>query len=630
MSQDSYIPAPYFQFVTNAANFDLTKSLYEAVPNKKVHRHCPFIIIEADYINKPLMDVAVATLETDSSDLSATSEARANDLQTVDTALSSDDSELLENQQTLRNTESQSGLKPKAAKAEQTVNETSEESEVLSEQEKQRLDYLAQQEANPVNLREYLQQVEEPANAEVSASDSTDINATDRNTDDIRPKDTLADQSSAILDSEESPTVEELSPSDHQTDSDTANEVAEVSLDDADTETDTDTDKKKSRRHKKEKEEEPLTEEEQLKIKKEAQLESYKQFLAEQKNKVAIDYPGVRVDIEANALPSRMYFIMNALSAIIASYGLVVNSAAVVIGAMLVAMMLGPISGAALAIIDYRAPLLRKSLLTVLAGATMVMLIGFIIGYIHQDSPLTNEILSRTQPTSMDLMIALAGGTAGAYAMISPQLSVAVVGVAVATALVPPLAASGILFAHGEGSLGLGALLLAVTNIIAIQFTNALVLWSSGFRRLVEDDYKSSPMVAFFRRNAVPLLLLAGIGVYLTYNFNTITKKQKFENEVKESVNDYFIDKGNALTNTQFVPREDYQTVRAVIRGETRPSSSDAQYLEQQINIRIKEEYPKYQPVRLQLRYIPVIVIESSPYHKDEIDKTDAAILANE
>ena len=628
MSQDSYIPAPYFQFVTNAANFDFTKSVYEAVPNKKVHRHCPFIIIEADYINKPLMDVAVATLETGSSDLPATSEAKTNDLQTVDTALSSDDSELLENQQTLRNTESQSGLKPNAAKAEQTVNETSEESEALSEQEKQRLDYLAQQEANPINLHEYVQKTEEPANTEVSASDSTDINATDTNTDDSRSKDVLADQSSAILDSEELPTVQELSPSDYQTDSDTANEVAEVSLDDADT--DTDTDKKKSRRHKKEKEEEPLTEEEQLKIKKEAQLESYKQFLAEQKNKVAIDYPGVRVDIEANALPSRMYFIMNALSAIIASYGLVVNSAAVVIGAMLVAMMLGPISGAALAIIDYRAPLLRKSLLTVLAGAAMVMLIGFIIGYIHQDSPLTNEILSRTQPTSMDLMIALAGGTAGAYAMISPQLSVAVVGVAVATALVPPLAASGILFAHGEGSLGLGALLLAVTNIIAIQFTNALVLWSSGFRRLVEDDYKSSPMVAFFRRNAVPLLLLAGIGVYLTYNFNTITKKQKFENEVKESVNDYFIDKGNALTNTQFVPREDYQTVRAVIRGETRPSSSDAQYLEQQINIRIKEEYPKYQPVRLQLRYIPVIVIESSPYHKDEIDKTDAAILANE
>lgn len=63
-----------------------------------------------------------------------------------------------------------------------------------------------------------------------------------------------------------------------------------------------------------------------------------------------------------------MYFVMNVLSAIIASYGLIANSAAVVIGAMLVAMMLGPITGVALAIIDYRMPLLRKSLFTVAAG----------------------------------------------------------------------------------------------------------------------------------------------------------------------------------------------------------------------------------------------------------------------
>lgn len=114
-------------------------------------------------------------------------------------------------------------------------------------------------------------------------------------------------------------------------------------------------------------------------------------------------------------------------------------------------------------------PLLRKSLITVIVGVSLVVLVGFVVGWLHKDQPLTTEILSRTQPTSMDLMIALAGGTAGAYAMVSPHLSVAVVGVAVATALVPPLAASGILFANGEIQLGFGALLLAVTNIIAIQ-----------------------------------------------------------------------------------------------------------------------------------------------------------------
>lgn len=371
------------------------------------------------------------------------------------------------------------------------------------------------------------------------------------------------------------------------------------------------------------------SEEDEVKEKKEAKLESYKQFVAEQFSNKKVDYPEVRVRIEANALPSKMYFIMNILSAIIASYGLVTNSAAVVIGAMLVAMMLGPITGVALAIIDHRMPLLRKSLITVFLGISLVVLVGFIVGWLHKDQPLTAEILSRTQPTSMDLMIALAGGTAGAYAMVSPHLSVAVVGVAVATALVPPLAASGILFANGEMQMGLGALLLALTNIIAIQFTNALVLWLLGFRRLVDDDYKSKTYLTFLRRNAVTLLLLGGLGTYLSINLQTSAKQQGFENNVKETINSYFNDKGNVLTNTQFDKSDTNQVVRAVIRGETTPSSYDVQQIEAIISQDMAEHFPDYLPIKLQLRYMPVQVIESHPLIQDKLDKTDVTILTN-
>lgn len=369
--------------------------------------------------------------------------------------------------------------------------------------------------------------------------------------------------------------------------------------------------------------------EDEVKEEKEAKLESYKQFAAEQFSNQKVDYPEVRVRIEANALPSKMYFIMNVLSAIIASYGLVTNSAAVVIGAMLVAMMLGPITGVALAIIDHRMPLLRKSLVTVLLGISLVLVVGFIVGWLHKDQPLTAEILSRTQPTSMDLMIALAGGTAGAYAMVSPHLSVAVVGVAVATALVPPLAASGILFANGELQLGFGALLLAITNIIAIQFTNALVLWVLGFRRLVKDDYKSNTYLTFLQRNAITLLLLGGLGTYLTINLQTNAKQQVFESSVKEAINSYFIDKGNVLTNTQFDTATENQVVRAVIRGETTPSSYDVRQIESIITKDMAENFSDYLPIKLQLRYLPVQVIESDPLIQDKLDKTDAAILTN-
>ena len=226
-------------------------------------------------------------------------------------------------------------------------------------------------------------------------------------------------------------------------------------------------------------------------------------------------------------------------------------------------------------------------------------------------------------------MIALAGGTAGAYAMVSPHLSVAVVGVAVATALVPPLAASGILFAHSEIQLGFGALLLAITNIIAIQFTNALVLWLLGFRRLVDDDYKSNTYLTFLRRNAVTLLLLAGLGTYLTINLQTNAKKQMFESSTKEAISSYFIDKGNVLTNTQFDTSNENQVVRAVIRGETTPSSYDVRQIEAMISENMAENFPDYLPIKLQLRYLPVQVIESNPLITDKLDETDAAILTN-
>lgn len=608
MSQVSYIPVPYFQFISKVAYFDLTQPLFAPVPNKKIHRHCPFIIIDADYINAPLMDVAVATCEDEEPESTSetTQEQPKEAAETEQQPLKKEQLDYLAKQQ----------AKPEHAKAYE--NQKTESDEVDSPLDNQNQDISN-------DHIEVAKEIPEAGSPSSTVADDTNPEPTEHEHEhehepEPEPEPEPTEKKSAMPEEQSLESEDSFVEDDVPADSEQHTEESQIDAEEEDS----------SEEEVEDDEDEELSEDEKQKIKKESQLESYKQFLAEQKSKVKIDYPGIRVDIEANALPSRMYFIMNALSAIIASYGLVVNSAAVVIGAMLVAMMLGPISGAALAIIDYRMPFLRKSLLTVLAGAAMVVVIGFIVGFMHQDSPLTNEILSRTQPTSMDLMIALAGGTAGAYAMISPQLSVAVVGVAVATALVPPLAASGILFAHGEGSLGLGALLLALTNIIAIQFTNALVLWSAGFRRLVEDDYKSSPIIAFFRRNAVPLLLLAVIGTYLTYNFNTITKKQKFENEVKESLNTYFIDKGNALTTTQFVPRTDYQTVRAVIRGETRPSSDDAKYLEQQINQIIEQDYPKYQTVRLQIRYIPVIVIESSPSHNDVIDKTDAAILANE
>ena len=111
---------------------------------------------------------------------------------------------------------------------------------------------------------------------------------------------------------------------------------------------------------------------------------------------------------------------MNALAAIVACYGLLENSVAVIIGAMIIALLMGPITGMALALVDGDQLLLRQALLAEAAGAALVLLLSFTIGKIHAEMTLGSEILGRTSPNVLDLIIALAGGAAGAYATISP------------------------------------------------------------------------------------------------------------------------------------------------------------------------------------------------------------------
>lgn len=116
----------------------------------------------------------------------------------------------------------------------------------------------------------------------------------------------------------------------------------------------------------------------------------YKQAL--RANTQKIDHKKVRLNIQADALPSKTFFIMNALAAIIAGYGLLADSSAVVIGAMLVAMMLGPISGIALSFIDNRWILFRTSFITLILGLVMIYSIGIILGLININIPITGEI----------------------------------------------------------------------------------------------------------------------------------------------------------------------------------------------------------------------------------------------
>jgi uncharacterized hydrophobic protein (TIGR00271 family) len=202
---------------------------------------------------------------------------------------------------------------------------------------------------------------------------------------------------------------------------------------------------------------------------------------------------------------------MNAAATLIAGYGLLANSEAVIIGAMLIAMLYGPILAIGLAFAELDAELLVRAAIAEVIGVAWVLTIGLMIGFVHWKIPISDQILARTTPNLLDLMIALTGGAAGAYAASAPRVSSAVVGVAIATALCPPLTACGILLARGYPALAGGAALLFFTNLVAIAAAAMAAFLVMG-HRVVRGA--GSPVGTLAAR-AIPLVVLVLLGGYL-------------------------------------------------------------------------------------------------------------------
>jgi uncharacterized hydrophobic protein (TIGR00271 family) len=296
------------------------------------------------------------------------------------------------------------------------------------------------------------------------------------------------------------------------------------------------------------------------------------------------------------------YLTMNVLATVIASYGLLENSPAVVIGAMLIAMLLGPISGVALGLVDGDDSLLRRALLSLLAGAAVVYLTAMALGALHGDLPLTAEIYARTSPNLMDLMIALCGGAAAAFAAISPRLNGAVVGVAIATALVPPLASSAICLVHGEYQLSAGAFLLAFANMVGIQAAGSVVMWVSG--------YRGPRRTGLFKRSAVSLAMLVVLAGLLTLNLRRMIAKESFEGAVRTSLQHGAVSQPGAyLVDVRFRRESARLIVTAVYRTPVPFSPAQVAVLEQSL-----PRDDGRNRVELRVRSIPITVASSGGY----------------
>jgi len=178
------------------------------------------------------------------------------------------------------------------------------------------------------------------------------------------------------------------------------------------------------------------------------------------------------------------WWVMLLLSVGIATFGILQDSTAVVIGAMLIAPLMTPILGSAAGIVNVWPGRVGASLALVAAGVAASIGLAWIVGaWTPAIVPLdvNNQVTSRVSPNVVDMLIALAAGAAGAYATVDRRVSSSIAGVAIAVALVPPLGVVGVTLNAGLISEGLGAFLLFLTNLVSMLLSATFVFFLTGY-----------------------------------------------------------------------------------------------------------------------------------------------------
>ncbi len=222
---------------------------------------------------------------------------------------------------------------------------------------------------------------------------------------------------------------------------------------------------------------------------------------------------GVLPDVGDTRAKASAFWVLLGCSAVIAATGVLADSTAVVIGAMVIAPLGTPIYGMAAALAT--GIRVRPALMRVIGGALLAIAIGAAVDlatlqrFAVDANP---QVLARVSPGLSDLMVAFATGIAGSMALVRTDISPALPGVAIAISLVPPLTVVGITLAAGQWEMAFGAALLFGTNMLAILLAGLLVFSSARLAQPFSDDLVHSrhARAMLVGASIVVVLLLAG------------------------------------------------------------------------------------------------------------------------
>lgn len=219
--------------------------------------------------------------------------------------------------------------------------------------------------------------------------------------------------------------------------------------------------------------------------------------------------------LKQNAQTSSTYLVLMALSTMIATFGLFGDSAPVVIGAMILAPLMGPIISLAMGALRQDSLMIKNSMITIFWGVILGLIFSILITTITPLEVLNDQILARIRPNLLDLGIAVASGIAGAYAYSKEEINKTLAGVAISVALVPPLAVAGIGIGWLDWGVFGGAMLLLGTNLAGIVMSASLTFLVLGF----------SPFRLAKRGLFISLGILLAVALPLGLSFNKMVKE---------------------------------------------------------------------------------------------------------
>ncbi len=257
---------------------------------------------------------------------------------------------------------------------------------------------------------------------------------------------------------------------------------------------------------------------------------------ARHREKGRISIEEMEVGMQANAELSLAFLVFVIASAVIASLGLIADNIVAVVASMIVAPFLSPVLAASFGIVLNDWTLLKKGLQTEVIGILLAIFIGLFVAIILGSDWLTHEMSIRTTVSLLDLVIAIVSGIAVGIAS-SEQQDVPVIGIAVAAALMPPAANTGILLYMQAWNLALGSFFLLFVNVLSIHLVSLLIFWIRGFKPTVA--WRARARTIRLRQNlyylvSVIFILVILVAGFFSISFNQIREQYQVRNVIQE------------------------------------------------------------------------------------------------